>query len=94
MFAPRKRVVRPATEADRNAVAALARYETRIHAHLDWQPIEEWLGRQPFLLAERSRRVVGALACPPDPPDTAWVRFFAAAEGTPDGRQERHETER
>jgi [ribosomal protein S18]-alanine N-acetyltransferase len=68
---------RPATPADQTAVSALARFEERVHIHLDWQSAEDWLGAQPFLVAERGRRLVGALACPPAPPDTAWVRVFA-----------------
>jgi ribosomal protein S18 acetylase RimI-like enzyme len=78
MFAERKVAVRPANPTDRNAVIALIRFEAYVHSHLDWRPAEDWLGTQPFLLAERGRRVVGALACPPDPPDTAWLRLFAA----------------
>jgi ribosomal-protein-alanine N-acetyltransferase len=71
---------RPATPADRSVVMTLARFERRVHSHLDWKPVEGWLGAQPFLLAEQGRRVVGALACPPDPPDTAWVRLFAVSD--------------
>jgi ribosomal-protein-alanine N-acetyltransferase len=72
---------RPATPDDRSAIQTLSRYETRVHAHLDWKPVEDWLGRQPFVVAERGARLVGALACPPDLPDTAWVRLFVTAEG-------------
>jgi ribosomal protein S18 acetylase RimI-like enzyme len=32
------------------------------------------------LLAERRRRLIGALACPPDPPHTAWLRLFAVVD--------------
>jgi len=70
--------IRPAVPADRNALLALQRYEPNVHSHLDWKPAEEWLGTQPYLVAERGKRVVGALACPPDPPDTAWLRLFAS----------------
>jgi ribosomal-protein-alanine N-acetyltransferase len=82
MFAERKATVRPANPTDRNAVIALIRFETHVHAHLDWKPPEDWLGTQPYLLAERGRRVVGALACPPDPPHTAWLRLFASVDDT------------
>ncbi len=70
---------RPATPADREALAALIYHEARVHTHLDWQPVEDWLGTSPFWLAERGERLVGALACPPAPSDTAWVRLFAVA---------------
>jgi ribosomal-protein-alanine N-acetyltransferase len=85
--------LRPAGAADRNLIANLMRFSKRAHSHLDWRPVEDWLalaragpgraaglGAQPFLLAERGRRVVGALACPPDPPDTAWLRLFTVAD--------------
>jgi ribosomal protein S18 acetylase RimI-like enzyme len=76
--------VRPAGSADRNSIIALIRFEPHVHAHLDWKPPEEWLGRQPYLVAERGRRIIGALACPPDPPDTAWLRLFAVvADSSP-----------
>ena len=68
---------RPATPADQSAVSTLTRFEERVHVHLDWQSAEDWLGAQPFFVAERNQHLVGALACPPAPPDTAWVRVFA-----------------
>ncbi len=71
----------PADRADRQAILSLAQTAGQSHVHLDWKPVEDWLGAQPFLLAKRGRRAVGVLACPPDPPDTAWVRLFAAADG-------------
>jgi ribosomal protein S18 acetylase RimI-like enzyme len=62
---------------DESALAALTHFENRVHIHLDWKSAEDWLGVQPFFIAERRGRLVGALACPPAPPDTAWVRVFA-----------------
>jgi ribosomal-protein-alanine N-acetyltransferase len=75
--------VRPANPGDRSALLSFTRFEDRVHVHLDWKPVEDWLGAQPFLLAERRRRLVAALACPPDPPDTAWLRLFCAIEELP-----------
>lgn len=77
----RRYTARSATSADRNAVLALTRYEERVHLHLDWKPIDDWLGNQSFWLVERGPRVVGALACPADTPDVAWVRLLAVAAG-------------
>lgn len=68
---------RPATRDDRDALLSLIRHEQRVHVHLDWQPAENWLGHAPFWLADKGRTTVGALACPPGPPDTAWLRLFA-----------------
>jgi ribosomal-protein-alanine N-acetyltransferase len=83
MVPDRRITVRPAVPADRNSIMALTRYEQHVHSHLDWKPAEDWLGSQPFLVAERGRRVVGALACPPDPPDAAWLRLFTAVGDSP-----------
>ncbi len=78
MIPERRITIRPAAPADRNAITALMRYEPQVHSHLDWKPAEEWLGTQPYLVAERGKRVIGALACAPDPPNAAWLRLFVA----------------
>jgi ribosomal-protein-alanine N-acetyltransferase len=81
MLLSRPLTARAATPADRHAIQTLTRFEQRVHAHLDWRPVEDWLGAQPFLVAERGQRMVGALACPPDLPEVAWVRLIVVAEG-------------
>lgn len=83
MFGERKTTVRPANPSDRNTILTLIRFETHGHAHLDWKPVEDWLGTQPYLLAERGRRALGALAAPPDPTDTAWLRLFVTVDDLP-----------
>jgi ribosomal protein S18 acetylase RimI-like enzyme len=75
--------LRPAGPADRARLIALTQSERRVHTHLDWKAAEDWLGAQPFLLAEDGGRALGALACPPDPADTAWLRLLALADGAP-----------
>ncbi len=70
---------RAATPADRNALTTLTRQEQRVHVHLDWRPVEDWLGDTPFEVVERGQRLLGALACPSGPPDTAWIRLLAFA---------------
>ena len=80
MIVERRLKTRPASVEDRNTVVALTRYERYVHTHLDWQPPEDWLGQQPFSLAEIGRRAVAALACLPDPPDTAWLRVLVVSE--------------
>ncbi len=81
MFFSRPKLnARHATAADHNLITTLARAERRVHTHLDWRAVEDWLGAQPFLVAEQGRQVMGAFACPPDPPDMAWVRLLAVAE--------------
>jgi ribosomal protein S18 acetylase RimI-like enzyme len=68
-------------EADRQRLANLIHFEPYIHRHLDWRAPLDWIGRQPFLTAEIGGRLVGAVACPPDPPGVAWIRLFAIAAG-------------
>ena len=83
MLTERAITIRLADSGDRHALQWLLRNQDRVHSHLDWKPVEEWLGKQPFLFAEEGRRVVGALACPPDPPDTAWLRLLCLVHDIP-----------
>lgn len=53
-------------------------YEPYLHRHLDWRAPLEWLGSQPFLLAEQEGSLTGVFACPPDPPEQPWIRLFAS----------------
>jgi ribosomal protein S18 acetylase RimI-like enzyme len=69
--------VRKVTEEDRVRVANLIHFELRVHRNLDWKPPLEWIGAEPFLVYEKNNRLLAALACPPDPPEIAWVRLFA-----------------
>lgn len=73
--------IRQAETRDASLVADLLATSPRLHRHLDWRPPIEWLGNQPYWLIERDRRLLSALALPPDPPGVAWVRLFACAVG-------------
>jgi ribosomal protein S18 acetylase RimI-like enzyme len=70
-------LIRPATPNDQNVISSLLKSEYYVHRHLDWRTPLEWLGHRPFWVIERRQRVLAALACPPDPPEIGWVRFFA-----------------
>ena len=72
-------VIRSAREEDRQGLANLIHYESRVHRHLDWRPPLDWIGYHPYLVAEQKRNMLAALACPPDPPGVAWIRLFAVA---------------
>jgi ribosomal-protein-alanine N-acetyltransferase len=41
------------------------------------------LGHKPYLVAEHQQEIIGTLACPPDMPEIAWVRLFAAKSNPP-----------
>ncbi len=74
-------IIRPATISDHRELAKYLTHETQVHRHLDWRGPLEWLGAQPFLIAEHEDAIQGVLACPPDPAHVAWVRLFAASRG-------------
>ncbi len=76
---PNSLTLRKATPGDQRAISTLITFEYYVHRHLDWRSPLDWLGRQPFWLLERNQRLLAALACPPDPPEIAWVRFFACS---------------
>jgi [ribosomal protein S18]-alanine N-acetyltransferase len=72
--------LRPAEINDREALTAFINDRVIIHRHLDWRTPLDWLGKQPFWLMSKQGQLEAALACPPDPPRVAWIRFFASAE--------------
>lgn len=75
--------VHPAENKDRHPLANLIHFGAYVHRHLDWRPPLDWIGQTPFLVAWQNGEIVGALACPPDPPNVAWIRLFAVAHGMP-----------
>ena len=70
---------REATTSDLQKLANLIHFEAHIHRHLDYRPPLDWVGDHPFLVLEQSGTIAAALACPPDPPQVAWIRLFAAS---------------
>lgn len=71
--------IRPAVQSDKTKIEFFLRYEFFVHQHLDWQPVLNWLGYQPFFLAFRDGELIGALAAPSEVNDVAWVRLFACS---------------
>lgn len=79
MATPAVLALRSALNEDRSRLANLLHFETYVHRHLDWRRPLDWLGKEPYLVAEHSGELVAALACPPDPPGVSWIRLFAAS---------------
>jgi len=70
-------IIRSATTNDKQRLANLIHFEPHVHRHLDWRPPLDWISYPPYLVAENNGEIVAALACPPDPPNVAWIRLFA-----------------
>ena len=75
--------LRDATLSDRQRLANLIHFEVYVHRHLDWRPALDWLGQKPYLIAEANDEIQGALACPLDKPEIAWIRLFSARSNLP-----------
>ncbi len=72
--------IRPAAAEDRQKLANLIHFEIHVHRHLDWRTPLDWIGYTPYLVYEQRKGLQAALACPPDPPQVAWVRLFAVSQ--------------
>jgi [ribosomal protein S18]-alanine N-acetyltransferase len=71
--------VREAGQGDQQKLANLIHFEVHVHRHLDWKTPLDWIGDQPYLVAEAGKKMIAALACPPAPDDVAWIRLFAVS---------------
>lgn len=78
-------IIRAAEHFDHHSLSELLE-NNMVHRHLEWRDPLSWIGHKPFLVLEHNREIVGALACPPDPPGVAWVRLFAS-QGAADERE-------
>lgn len=79
---PGQTILRQTELSDLAKLSSFITSNPRMHRHLDWSPPLDWLGTQPFWLAEKNNRIEGVLAIPADPPGIAWVRLFACDPGT------------
>jgi len=73
--------VRAAQPSDRALLNHLLHSSAKTHTHLDWHSPQSWLGKRPFHIATQGDAAAGALAAPPDPLDTSWIRFAAINNG-------------
>jgi ribosomal protein S18 acetylase RimI-like enzyme len=71
--------IRAAVLTDRQQIASLMHISPYLHRHLDWRYPLEWIGSPPFYVLESGGQIISALACPPDPPQVAWVRLFVTS---------------
>jgi ribosomal protein S18 acetylase RimI-like enzyme len=75
-MAPQSRL---ATPSDYAALLSFMNGQNYLHRHLDWRDTLDWLGTAPFLITEENKKILSVLACPPDPPEVAWVRLFGVS---------------
>lgn len=68
----------PASQNHLSEISALIQSAHFFHRHLDWRPVEGWLGCQPFWLLEAGGEMQAVLACPPSPTGMYWIRVFAS----------------
>jgi len=78
--------LRGISSSDRNLIGSFLTQAERKHFHLDWFSVYDILDEQPFLLLSSRTGPQAVIACPPDPPQVAWIRLFAV-------RDERHAAE-
>jgi ribosomal protein S18 acetylase RimI-like enzyme len=59
----------------------LTQNEDRLHIHLDWNSIDEWIGEpgMPIYLAWYDRRLVGVIGAAPPLQGSTWIRLIALA---------------
>jgi ribosomal-protein-alanine N-acetyltransferase len=68
------------SSSDRNLIGSFLTSAALKHFHLDWFSIFDILDEQPFLLLSEGENPLAIIACPPDPPQVAWIRLFAVGE--------------
>ena len=70
---------RSAVEADRPLLNHLLHFELHVHRHLDWRSPLDWVGREPFLVAEIDGSLEAVLACSVELPEVVWIQVFVAS---------------
>lgn len=76
-------LIRQATPRDQTSLAAFLNFQSHVHRHLDWKAPLDWLGSEPFWVAEYHNQPVAVFACPTDPNHVAWIRLFAVSNHLP-----------
>ncbi len=72
--------VHAAQPSDRALLNHLLQTSAKTHTHLDWHAPHSWLGKKPFYIAFNGETAIAALAAPPDPAETSWIRLATLSE--------------
>lgn len=70
-------VIRQSAAQDISVVSRFMDQAVLVHRNLDWQPLIEWVPREPFLLRFENNKLSALLSCAPDPEEVAWIHAFA-----------------
>ncbi len=70
--------IAPYTRQNRYELLRLIQSEHRLHIHLDWHSVDEWIADPaiPMFLAWINAELVGAMAASAPQGDTAWLRLI------------------
>lgn len=69
--------IRQASHQDISTITRFLDRAILVHRNLDWQPLVEWVPREPFLLRFEDQKLTSLLSCAPDPEGVAWLHVFA-----------------
>ena len=69
--------IRQASHQDISTVTSFMDRAILVHRNLDWQPLIEWVPREPFLLRYENKKLISLFSCAPDPEGVAWIHAFA-----------------
>ncbi len=74
--------VSPYARRQRGNVLRFLQYQDRLHIHLDWQTVDEWIGSRDALifLAEHDRKLIGVIGASSPLNASSWLRLLALGE--------------
>ncbi|HOW91171.1 MAG TPA: GNAT family N-acetyltransferase [Anaerolineaceae bacterium] len=70
-------IIRQATSQDIPAVTRFMDQALLVHRNLDWQPLMDWITKEPFLLRYEGNKLTSLMSCASDPPGVAWIHAYA-----------------
>lgn len=78
--------VLPYARRDREALRTLIFANGRVHTHLDWQPLDDWLDSPDgaIMLAWEGARLIGAMGLSPQFNGAHWLRVLALSDDVDD----------
>jgi ribosomal protein S18 acetylase RimI-like enzyme len=68
--------IRSSEPSDQESLNTFFSSQEIYHRHFDWLSAADWLGCEPFYILERDGKIIAAIACPEDPDNIAWIRFY------------------